>query len=344
MKQDTRTLNQTELMVVKKLAMSLFFDQGHSKSFIAKSLNLSRVTLNKWCDCYLKNGEQGLRSGLRGRKKGESAQLSSKQQKEIAKIIEDKCPEQMKMPFVLWTALAVKELIQTKYSVDYSLEYVRRILREWGFTPQVPIRKSFEQSAKEVKHWITRNYPMIKKLSIKESSRIFWVDETGITNKCNNTRGYAKKGQTPVLKEVGKIIKRNMISAVSNKGEVLFECYQETMTQQLFIQFLDRLQKQAKQKVIVIVDNLKVHHGKIVKEWLEQNKHKISLYYIPSYSPELNPDEYLNRDLKKNVNLNRMPRTEEELEVNIDQFMKNLQQNPERCQKYFHSSKIQYAA
>jgi transposase len=205
----------------------------------------------------------------------------------------------MKMPFVLWTALAVKELIQTKYGVDYSLEYVRRILREWGFTPQVPIRKSFEQSGKEVKNWINRNYPTIKKRSIQEGSKIFWVDETGITNKCNNTRGYAKKGQTPILKEVGKIIRRNMISAVSNKGEVIFECYKETMTQQLFIAFLDKLQKEVKQKIIVIVDNLKVHHGTLVKEWLENNKQKVILRYIPSYSPELNPDEYLNRDLKK---------------------------------------------
>lgn len=299
MKSDTRTLSQDELMVLKKLAVNLFFDQGHSKSFIANTLNATRISINKWCDCYLKNGEQGLVSGLRGRKKGEQSQLSIKQQKELEKIIEDKCPEQMKMPFVLWTALAVKELIQTKYGVDYSLEYVRRILREWGFTPQVPIRKSFEQSGKEVKNWINRNYPTIKKRSIQEGSKIFWVDETGITNKCNNTRGYAKKGQTPILKEVGKIIRRNMISAVSNKGEVIFECYKETMTQQLFIAFLDKLQKEVKQKIIVIVDNLKVHHGTLVKEWLENNKQKVILRYIPSYSPELNPDEYLNRDLKK---------------------------------------------
>ena len=120
--------------------------------------------------------------------------------------------------------------------------------------------------------------------------------------------------------------------------------YAEKMNQQMFIRFLDRLISTFSGKVMFIIDNLKVHHGKKVAEWIAMHSEQIELFFIPSYSPDLNPDEYLNRDLKKNVNGRYIPRTENELKMNLLSFMRKIQKLPDRVMSYFNSSCISYAA
>jgi transposase len=176
------------------------------------------------------------------------------------------------------------------------------------------------------------------------SATILWGDETGVQNQSNQGRSFAPKSQTPEIRKVGKKLRVNMISTVSNRGKVRFMIYEGKMNQKLFIDFLKRLIASNVGKVFLILDNLPVHHGKIVKEWVSLNHENIELFFIPSYSPELNPDEYLNRDLKKNVNASRAPRNISELKQNLTSFMRKLQKSPARFLKYFNSSWIQYAA
>ena len=146
-----------------------------------------------------------------------------------------------------------------------------------------------------------------------------------------------------MVRKKGKKLKINMISAVSNKGEVRFMTYTGKMNQKRFIDFLERLCKSRK-KILLIVDNLPVHHGKEVKRWLGDNSDSIELFFLPSYSPELNPDEYLNRDLKTNVNAKSTPKTAVQLKENVISFMRSLQRMPGRVIKYFRSRHIKYAA
>jgi len=323
--------------------VTMCFEQGFTKLEAALALGVTRQNVAKWCRLYEDGGLDALKLGRRGRNPGEQAKLQGWQCAQIVTLITEKTPDQLKMPFVLWTAAAVRDLVMKKFSVTLPLRTMRKYLAKWDFTPQKPIRKAWQQNPAKVQKWLADEYPAIVKRAKARGACIYWVDETGVTNKCNSQRGYAPKGKTPILKQNGTTRKVNMISAVTNKGEVRFMCYTSTMTQLKFILFLSKLIKSTDGSVIVITDNLSVHHGKKVVKWVAEQHGAIELEFIPSYSPELNADEYLNRDLKKNVNSRSTPETVAQLKANILSFMHSIQKQPQRVISYFSGRHISYA-
>lgn len=135
-----------------------------------------------------------------------------------------------------------------------------------------------------------------------------------------------------------------MISTVTNQGKVRFMTYNGTMNAQRFIIFLKRLVKGANKKIYLLLDNRKVHNSKLVKQWVEKNTNKIELFYLPSYSPEINPDEYLNNDLKSGIGLKQSPKNEKQMKSNVKSHMIFLQKNSKKVARFFHHKSIRYAA
>lgn len=341
---DVRKLSPEQQEIIRKTAIRMVYQQQYTQRAAASAVGVTRQEVNKWCRKYEKHGISSLNAQQRGRKVGEKRQLKPWQCAQISKAIIDKTPDQYKLPFVLWTRAAVRDYIEEKYGICLKLNTMGNYLKRWGFTPQKPVKRAYEQNTKAVQKWMEEDYPALKKRAIKEKASIYWGDETNITNEIHHGRSYSPKGKTPVVKKVGKKIKVNMISALTNKGELRWMSYSSTMTQHKYILFLARLIKSSSKKVYFIADNLSVHHGKKVKAWASENKDKIELFFIPSYSPELNPDEYLNRDLKANVHQAKSPKDLNQLKSNLKSFMSMLQKTPSRVIKYFNSSKLSYCA
>jgi transposase len=195
-----------------------------------------------------------------------------------------------------------------------------------------------------VSRWLEEEYVLILKKSKKEDAEIHWGDETGVRNTSQYGRSYAPIGKTPTKETMAKRLSLNMISTVTNQGKVRFMTYEGTMNSQMFIKFLKRLIKGASKKIFLILDNLRVHHSKLVKEWIDENVESIELFYLPSYSPELNPDEYLNNDLKSGIGLKPSPKDNKQLKSNVKSHMIFLQKNPKRVAKFFHHKSIKYVA
>lgn len=325
-------------------AVRMVFEQSYTQRKAAEALGVSRQEVNSWCRKYEKRGWDALKARRRGRRPGEQSKLSGWQCASIVRIITDRMPDQLKLPFVLWTRAAVRDLIADRYGITLSLAAISNYLRKWGFTAQRPVRKAYEQNQRAVTEWIEKDYPAVAARARKEGATIFWADEGKVTNEVHAGKSFAPRGRTPVVRESAKKIKLNHISAVTNRGEMRFMTYTSTMTQAKFILFLARLVESHERKVYLISDNLRVHHGKKVKAWTAERKELIELFHIPSYSPELNPDEYLNRDLKTNVHGKRAPRTFAELKANVISFMRFLQKTPGRVMKYFASPKVAYCA
>ena len=133
-----------------------------------------------------------------------------------------------------------------------------------------------------------------------------------------------------------------MISAISNQGKVRFMVYQDTMNQQRLIQFMERLICASEQKIFLILDNLRVHHGKLVDAWLENHTKKIEVFFLPPYAPEYNPDEYLNHALKISVHSGQLPYTAEDISHKIQSFMRKLQHHPASVSNFFHHPLLSY--
>jgi len=146
------------------------------------------------------------------------------------------------------------------------------------------------------------------------------------------------------MEHTAKRFKINMISSITNRGKLRFVVYEQNMDADLFVSFLERLIESSDKKIFLILDNLRVHHANIVKDWVENHEKHIALFYLPAYSPDLNPDEYLNNDFKRNVNKEKIPKNKKELAHNTEKFMKMLTANPTRVANYFKHEKIAYAA
>jgi transposase len=317
---------------------------GRTYQEIAEIVGVHLTTVCRWYKAYEKQGTRAIRMKKRGRKYGTQRTLDADQEKQIKKLIADKAPDQLKLPFALWTRVAVQQLVKQQWAIQMPIRTVGEYLKRWGFTPQKPLRRAYEQSPTAVKKWLDKQYPAIAERAKAEKAEIHWGDETGLSTDAYYGRSYAPRGRTPALRIPAKRESLSLISTVTNRGKMRFMIYRGAMNAKTLIKFLKRLIKDAGRKVFLILDNLRAHHSKLIKEWLEEHKDKIELFFLPSYSPELNPDEYLNGDLKTGVHSKTPARTRVQLHKKAISHLCMVQKTPERVQNYFKHPKVAYAA
>ena len=340
---DTRKLKPEVQEQLRKQVVRLR-KSGKSFKEISEIVGIHLTNACKICKAYERDGIDAIKAKTRGRKQGSCRTLTAEQERRLKKAITDNTPDQLKFPFALWTRRAVSELIHQLFSINMPIRTVGEYLNRWGFTPQKPLRRAYEQNPKAVEKWLCEQYPAIVEMAKKEQAEINWGDETGLCNADQRGRSYAPKGKTPVISLNAKRESVSLISAITNQGKVRFMLYDKAMNAQIFIKFCSRLIRDAAKKVYLILDNLRVHHSKIVKDWVEQHKDQIQLFFLPSYSPELNPDEYLNCDLKAGVHSTAPARSRSQLKCKALSHLRMLQKTPNRVVKYFQHSKIAYAA
>jgi len=343
-KRDARKLNQEAQHEIRRQAIKLHL-KGFGPSKIAEDLEVHRNAVSGWINRYKEGGMKALRIGKRGPRPGTTLQLDEAAQNTIRKLLVEKNPDQLKLPFALWTREAVGLLITELTGQVLDLRQVGRYLKRWGFSPQRPIKRAYQRNEKKVEQWLETEYPAIKKQAESEGSEIHWSDEAGLKSHDHRGRGYAPKGKTPVRLHNPSYEKINMISSVTNQGKLRFMCYEGSFNQRVFHRFLSGLVKDAAgRKLHVIVDNLRVHHGKIIRRWLRRYTMFIEVHYLPSYSPDLNPDEYLNCDVKTELAKRPERRTKGKWRESVEGALESIANQPERVVSYFKSRHIQYAA
>ena len=315
-------------------------EKGYVVKEIGELLNVADVYVYKVLKKYEKNGNRLQEEKVRGRKEGEGRRLAQAQAEEIKNIITEHTPEEINLPYSLWSRESIQELIKQKYGFKMPLTTITEYLKRWGMTCQRPAKQATKQNEEAVKQFQEVTFPQIVAKAKKEQGIILFGDETGICNQENYQRGFSPVGVAPVVKLPVKKERINMISAISRQGHCEFMCYRDNMTQQLLIEFLARLIDSYDRKIFLILDNLKVHHGKMVAEWVEERKSKIELFFFPSYSPQINPDEYLNNLLKKNVHSGELPHTEQQLESKTKNFMNCISHQPDKISNLFLHEKL----
>lgn len=342
-KDDGRKLSAQELKERRNQVIRAY-QRGLNKKQISRDIGLSYPAVRNIISRFELAGSKSLMPGKKGCKKGDNRALTKEQEAQLRRIICEKRPEQLKMEFALWNRGAVMQLIKQEYGIQLSIRAVGNYLKRWGFTPQKPIKRAYEQRPEAVKKWLDDEYPAIEKRAKAEQAEIHWGDETAVVNTDVRGRSFAPKGKTPVTYTVGGTRhKLSMISTVTNQGKARWMIIEEAFNADKLIEFLEALIKDTDKKVFLILDNLRVHHSKPVKKWLEENKENIEVFYLPSYSPELNPDERLNADLKHEISSKVPVRTKVKLKEAASKYMKKLEQNPERVRSYFRDPRVAYA-
>ena len=287
---DARKLSPKAQEALRVRAVKAVLD-GKTHEKVARLFSVSRTTVTKWVNLYRMGGMEALKVKARGRPKG--GKLLGWQAATIVNIIRDRCPDQLKLPWALWTREAVALLIKQKYGISLSVWTVGRYLRRWGLSPKKPIRRAYERDPIAVERWLHSEYPAIRLGARKENAQIHWCDEMGVRSDHQVGTSWSKKGEKPIVMGTGKRFRCNMISSVTNHGTLRFKLFDGSFTVSVFLDFLKRLVRSSNRKVYLIVDRHPVHRAKKVRDWLEENKEKIRMFFLPPYSPELNPDEYL---------------------------------------------------
>lgn len=340
---DSRGLPDAVLNERRRRAVKLR-EAGVPVRQVAEQCELSTHTVVEAHKAFRRAGWSAVKVKRGGRPVGSGRQLTAEQEKKIQQLIQDRTPDQLKLSYALWTRQAVSELIEAVYGVRLTVRNMGKYLKRWGFTPQRPLKKAYEQSPEAVAKWVNEEYPKIAAQAKQEGAEIQWGDETGLRSDDVRGRGYAPKGKTPVVLANANRAKLSVISTVTNKGQMRWKVFSGALNAKVLIGFMKRLVHGREKRIFLVLDNLRVHHSKAVKKWLKENEDKIQIFYLPSYSPELNPDELLNADLKQHVTKAAPARNKIALTRTAIGALRSIQKQPGRVETYFGQKDVCYAA
>jgi transposase len=329
--------------IIERIALHLLKDCESIKN-IATFLCLSLATVYFWARRIRHGGPDATSYKKRGRPIGSGKKLTPAQETTIQELItKGHLPSEYDINYSTWTRKAIAQLIFIKFKIKIAERTVSDYLKNWKFTSQTPVKQSYQRDPEKVAEWINITFKEIRKLAEKLKATIYFADESCVQTDSFNGKSFSPKGIKPLIKTTGARLKLNVISAITTSGILRYMTYQGSMNGLLFIEFMKRLIKYSHGSIVfLIVDNLKTHHSKMVAKFLEENKDKIQIFYLPPYCPDLNPDEYLNNIYKQKVHSQPPARTKDELSTQVGSVLKSLQNSPNLIQRIFLNDKIRY--
>ena len=316
--------------------------QGMRKSAAARTFGVSRTSIDRWLSIVELGNITSLKSKPRGRPKG--TRMAPHEAATTVRLITDRCPDQLKLPFALWTREAVQQLLAERFGLEVSVWTVGRYLAKWGLTPQKPLRRAYERDPIAVQHWLNEEYPGIEKQAKAAKAEIHWGDQMGLRGDHQTGTSYGRRGRTPVIPGTGQRFRCNMMSTITNRGELSFMVFKENFNGAVFIKFVRRLLRLRRRKVLLILDRHPVHRSAEVKRWLARHADRLELFFLPGYSPDLNPDEFLNQDVKSNALGRQRPATRAEMIEGVRSYLRSTQRQPAIVKSYFQAESVRYAA
>jgi transposase len=317
---------------------------GQTYTAIAAQVGLTPTGVFDICKRFAERGPAGLKSKARGPAPGHGSRLTAEQEAEVRALIRQQMPDELGLPFALWSRAAVQALVRQRFGVTVAVRTMGSYLARWGYTPQKPLRRAYEQDPAAVRRWLRRDYPAIAAWAKAEKGVIFWGDESGLRSDDVRGRSYAPRGETPVVRPNHRRANVGLVSAVTNRGELRWMMLDGAIKAPSLIRFLERLVRDAGRKVFLILDRLPVHRAGLVRAWLNGRRDQIEVFYLPAYSPDLNPDEGLNGDVKQAVTARPLARNKGQLKQAVVNHMRSLSRRPERIRSFFRHPQFRYAA
>ena len=313
---------------------------GRSPAAVAVALGVNLRSVFRWLAEYRRGGWGQLEARKRG---GRPPKLDGKALRWIYNAVANKNPQQFQFPFALWTAAMVQTLIGERFEVQLSHSSVCRLLDQLGLSAQRPLWRAYQQNPEAVKRWLEKDYPAIRRRAKREKAQIFFADEAGVRSDYHSGTTWGRRGRTPVVSSTGARFGANLISAISAQGQLRFMLTKGRVTAAVFIEFLKRLLVNATTPIFVVVDGHPTHRAKSVARFVAAQEGQLALFFLPPYSPELNPDEYVWNDLKAHGTGRQMITSLGQLRQMILSHMRQLQKLPELVRSFFHAPNTRYA-
>ena len=330
-----KTLEELRIRTAKQV------EGGESPEVLAKALGLNRSTVYKWVSNYASGGEKAL---IAKPISGRPSKLSAKHTLWIAKILIDKRPDQLKLPFALWTRDQIIQAVYNKFKIKVGRSIITRTLQKLGYTFQKPTVRFKQQDPIIVHKWLSKDYKKIKEEALKVDADIYFGDEAGVSSSYPLGKTVEKKGITPVIQRTTKRFRLNMLSAITAQGKCRFMVTKNSVNTDVFIEFLSRLIKGAERPIFLILDNHPIHKTKKVAEFLNKQNGRLKLFFLPPYSPELNPDELVWNDVKNHGLSKHLIDDLDSLSNKVSSRLHSLQKQVKKVASFFKTPTTAYAA
>ena len=331
MKKDGRSVSRETLEQYRFRALELR-EKGWKVNKIAEAFGLSPGSVSHWFTKAERNGKDSLK---RRKAKGKEPKINLEERLQIIEWAKEDARE-FGFPSPLWTCKEIQILIKKRFGKTISISNVWELLRKANLTPQKPKKIAFEKDEKAVKTWIKEEWPKINEIVRRQQAMLYFQDEAGVSLIPYLRTTWAPKGEKPTIKITGKKGGVCVSSAISPAGRMVFRIEKGRMTSETYIDFLAKIVLQhPRRKVVVISDNAPVHTSKAVQSFMLSNKKRISLFYIPSYSPELNPDEHIWSYLKTYELAAHQAHNKKELKKLVDTKMRKIAKKELLIQSFF---------
>lgn len=316
-------------------------EAGESPEVVIRSLGMSRQRIYVWLAAYREGGLESLKA-----KKlfGRPPKLDGRAMRVLYRIVTTKTPEQLQFEFALWTRGIIRDLVRERFHVKLSEVSVGRLLKKLGLSPQRPLARAYQRNPEEVQKWLQEQYPAIQQLAKQTGAQIFFGDEAGIRSDYHSGTTWAPVGKTPVVDRTGARFSLNLLSAISPRGELRFMCWKGKLTAGVFVDFLKRLIYRAQGPVFLIVDRHPVHRASEVKKFVAETEGRLRLFHLPSYAPDLNPDELVWSHLKHHKVGRFAIKGPDHLKRKVIGYLRSLQKLPDLIRNLFLAPAVRYAA
>lgn len=308
------------------------YKKGKKINDIAEFFDVHRCSVSKWIKIFKRNGKKAL---ISKRALGPSYKLTEKEMKDMIKFLyDDATIYGFETP--LWTCQRLKNLIQNKLGKKLHSTNVMRWLKRWGMTNQKPKRRATQRDERAVKKWIKEEWPKIEDHRRRWQAMLYFMDESGVSLHAVMGKTWAPRGKTPVVKTTGNRGSICITSAISPAGKMIFRIEKETVNNEKHIEFLKQIIKHhPNRKIIVVQDRAKPHIAKNVESFVEENINRIAIYRIPSYAPELNPDEHVWEYLKAHQLKSHQALNKTELRKLVKRKMQGIQRKKGLVNSFF---------
>ena len=324
----------------ERLRSVLLLKEGNNAETVARMFGVSRAMLFRWQQKYDAGGPAALETK---KTPGPVSRLSATQMARLYAWIVSSDPRQLQFDFGLWTRKIVRDLIRREFGVKFSEVQVGRLLTKMGLSPQRPLYRAYQQNSGLVEEWKRVVYPEIRRLAAEEGAAIFFEDEASVRTDHHAGTTWAPVGQTPVVTKTGERKAIKMVSAISPRGELRFRVHEGRMNGDRFIDFLKALLDSVPGKIFLIVDGSSVHKAKKVREFVEDKTGgRLRLFFLPSYSPELNPDEWVWNNVKNDRIGRAVIMSKDDLKARAVSALRRLQKLPELVRGFFRDPKLAY--
>lgn len=334
---DGRAIDHHSLQVMRQQAIKAV-REGQTAQSVAAAFGVNVRSVFRWLADFASGGQNAL---LAKPIPGRPSKVSAQEMRWLAQAVRDYTPLQYEFEFGLWTLSLIRALINRQFGKELSIATVSRLMKVLGFSAQKPLYQAWQQDAALVRQWEAETYPAIRAEARAAGATIYFADESGIRSDYHTGTTWAPRGQTPVVEVTGRRFSLNMISAVSPQGEFRFMLHDGSVTATVFREFLKRLMIGADKPVFVIVDGHPIHKAKLVRAYVESLKGQLKLFYLPPYSPQLNPDEQVWAHVKRQVS-KRLVQDKDEMKRLALGALRRIQRLPSLVKSFFLQPECQY--